>query len=252
MICYKQYKNLFFFSFTILLIFTSIDVLSQVVNIENKRQSDDIGWSGHTELSFDYNKSTQNDWEFSNVTYIQWDNDLWSVLILNEINVDRAGGVDFSNDGYQHLRISNHLNKIFSLESFVQNQYDPVRNIKNRKLAGLGLRYKLNDYNSLGITSFYEKEVLEENIENDAVRLSVTFQLRLISNKTFRLSTTNYIQPSLMNFSDYKLSNETVLSVNINDKFAFTNSFTCGYDTHPAIGIPNLIYNFQNGIVYTF
>ena len=117
----------------------TLSLSSQIVNVDSKRQSEEKGLSGITEFTFDFNKSVQTDWEFSNITYLQWDNEKWSVLILNETNLDRAAGIDFSNDGYQHLRVSKHLNKIYTLESYLQNQYDPVRDIKNRKLAGLGV-----------------------------------------------------------------------------------------------------------------
>ena len=86
----------------LLLIFLPNILFSQVVNVEGMRQSDEKGWSGTTEFSFDYNDSEQIDWEFNNTTYLQWDNDNWSLLLLNELNYDRAGGVDFENDGFQH------------------------------------------------------------------------------------------------------------------------------------------------------
>ena len=49
----------------LLLIFLPEILFSQVVNVEGKRQSDDKGWSGTTEFSFDYNDSEQIDWEFN-------------------------------------------------------------------------------------------------------------------------------------------------------------------------------------------
>ena len=96
-------------------IFHTLSLSSQIVNVDSKRQSEEKGLSGITEFTFDFNKSVQTDWEFSNITYLQWDNEKWSVLILNETNLDRAAGIDFSNDGYQHLRVSKHLNKIYTI-----------------------------------------------------------------------------------------------------------------------------------------
>ena len=54
----------FIFSFNI--------ILTTLVNVENKRQSDDNGLSGTIEFSFDYNDSEQIDWEFNNTSHIQW------------------------------------------------------------------------------------------------------------------------------------------------------------------------------------
>ena len=72
--------------------------------MENKRQSDSQGLSGTIEFSFDYNDSEQINWEFNNTSHLQWDNNSWSFLLLNEINLDRAGEVDFENDGFQHIK----------------------------------------------------------------------------------------------------------------------------------------------------
>ena len=238
-----------------ILLFLSLNSLilsSQIVNIESKRQSDEKGWSGLTEFSFDYNKSTQIDWELSNTTYLQWDNNKFSILLLNEINFDRGGGIDFSNDGYQHLRLSKILNKKYAIETYLQNQYDPVRNIKQRQLAGLGLRKKLKDFGSLGLTTFYEKELLTNNLEIKDVRLSVSIQLKFIFDKSISISTTNYYQPVVENFEDYKISNETIFLISLSEKIALSNIFSFSFDTDPAINIPKLIYNFQNGFIYSF
>ena len=97
-----------------------------------------------------------------------------SLLLLNEINLDRAGEVDFENDGFQHLRLSHHFNRIYSLETFTQNQFDP-RKIKNRKLLGSRVRVHLSERNYLGLSSFYEIETLTDNIINKDIRLSSYF-----------------------------------------------------------------------------
>ena len=73
----------------LILFFLPLTLFSQVVNVENKRQSDSQGLSGTIEFSFDYNDSEQINWEFNNTSHLQWDNNSWSFLLLNEINLDR-------------------------------------------------------------------------------------------------------------------------------------------------------------------
>ena len=235
----------------IISIFYTWKVSSQIVNVDSKRQSQEKGLSGITEFKFDFNKSVQTDWEFSNITYLQWDNEKWSILLLNETNLDRAAGIDFSNDGYQHLRISKHLNKIYTLESYLQNQYDPVRDIKNRKLAGLGVRFNFIKSCFLGLSTLYEKEELTNETIND-IRISSSLQIKFDFGKKLSLSTTTYYQPSTKNLKDSKSSNETVLLINLNNKLSISNTLSTNYDTNPANNIPNLIYSFENGLVYSF
>ena len=229
----------------------TLSLSSQIVNVDSKRQSEEKGLSGITEFTFDFNKSVQTDWEFSNITYLQWDNEKWSVLLLNETNLDRAAGIDFSNDGYQHLRISKHLNKIYTIESYLQNQYDPVRDIKNRKLAGLGVRLKFIKSCFLGLSTFYEKEEITNETIND-IRINSSLQIKFDFGKKLSLSTTTYYQPSTKNLKDSKSSNETILLINLNDRLSISNTLSTNYDTNPAKDIPNLIYSFENGLVYSF
>ena len=48
-----------------------ISLFSQLVNVEGKRQSDENGWSGTIEFSFDYNDSEKIDWEFNNTSHLR-------------------------------------------------------------------------------------------------------------------------------------------------------------------------------------
>ena len=236
----------------LLLIFLPGILFSQVVNVEGMRQSDEKGWSGTTEFSFDYNDSEQIDWEFNNTTYLQWDNDSWSLLLLNEINYDRAGGVDFENDGFQHLRVSKHLNANYTSETFVQNQFDPVRKIKNRKLFGTGVRMKLSEKNFIGVSTFYELEALTNDVVNKDIRLSTYLQLDFDISEKIQFLTTTYIQPNVKQFADFKLSTESQLNFEITKNLSFTNTIEAIYDTYPASGVKEFSYSLQNGIQFNF
>ena len=236
----------------LLLIFLPGILFSQVVNVEGMRQSDEKGWSGTTEFSFDYNDSEQIDWEFNNTTYLQWDNDSWSLLLLNEINYDRAGGVDFENDGFQHLRVSKHLNANYTSETYIQNQFDPVRKIKNRKLFGTGVRMKLSEKNFIGVSTFYELEALTNDVVNKDIRLSTYLQLDFDISEKIQFLTTTYIQPNVKQFADFKLSTESQLNFEITKNLSFTNTIEAIYDTYPASGVKEFSYSLQNGIKFNF
>lgn len=229
-----------------------ISLFSQVVNVEGKRQSDENGWSGTIEFSFDYNDSEQIDWEFNNTSHLQWDNDTWSLLLLNEINLDRAGEVDFENDGFQHLRLSKHFNENYTAETFIQNQFDPVRKIENRKLFGSGIRLSLSDGNFLGVSSFYEIETLTDNIINKDIRLSSYLQLDFEISEKIQILSTSYLQPNIKQFSDFKLSNESQLNFELTKNLSFTNTIEMIYDSYPANGVKEFSYRLQNGIQYNF
>ena len=235
-----------------LLLFIPKILFTQVVNIEQKRQSDERGWSGTTEFSFDYNSSEQIDWEFNNTSYLQWDNSNWSVLFLNEINFDRAGGIDFENDGFQHLRISSHMNSRITSETFIQNQFDPVRKIENRKLIGTGFRLKLVKGNFIGLSCFYEIERQTFELLNKDIRFSTYLQLDFNLSDKIQVFSNSYFQPNVQQFSDIKFSTESQLNFQIIKNFYLTNSLEILYDSSPVDGINKMAFSLQNGIKFNF
>ncbi|PCJ81219.1 MAG: hypothetical protein COA49_05780 [Bacteroidetes bacterium] len=245
-------------NFTLLFLYAAffcsipVAMYSQVVNVEKLRQDNTSGLSGKVEFNFTARKTTVQSLDWRNQTFLQWDNEKWSVLLLNEINFNRVDGTNYVDDGFQHLRISRHLNDVFTAEAYGQNQYDPVRNIAQRRLLGAGVRVKLSNSNYFGFSTLFENELLTDETLNQDFRLSSYLQLKLQLSKTIKFLTTTYLQPNLSKFSDIKISSQSTLSFHITDKFAFTNSFTAIYDSFPATGIPSFIYNFRNGIKYLF
>mgnify|MGYP001426927379 CR=1 FL=1 len=235
----------------LLFIFPNL-LFAQIINIENKRLAKSNGIHGAIDIDFDYNKSTKVDWDFSTNSYFQWDKNKYSLLLLNNVNFDRADGVDFANNSYQHMRFSYDINNILTIETYLQNQSDPVRSIENRRLAGAGIKSRLYYDTYFGISAFYEKETLTNGLESTGYRLSNYWQLKFTINPFVKCLVSTYIQPRITQFSDVRISNETVFSIKLSDRFFFTNKLILAYDTYPASNIPSLIYNLGNGIKYEF
>jgi len=235
----------------ILLLFPSF-IFSQIINIETKDESNEKAFSGAIELEFDYNKSKETDWEFINSAYLRWNNDFMTILLINEIDLNRAGDEDFANDGFQHLRISYHLNKIFAIESFIQNQHDLVHNIENRQLAGLGLRKTFPKLGIFGISTFYEHEALVDEVIHDDFRLSLYNRLSFNIFKKIEFSNLFYFQPKLEDFTDHRFALEFTLSIPLSKKVFFNNSLSLSHDSSPAEDIPNTTYQFMNSLKYEF
>ena len=235
----------------ILLLFPSF-IFSQIINIETKDELSEKAFSGTVELEFDYNKSKETDWEFINSAYLGWNNDFMTILLINEIDLNRAGDEDFANDGFQHLRISYHLNKNFIIESFIQNQHDLVHNIKNRQLAGLGLRKTFPKLGIFGISTFYEHEELVDEVINDDFRFSLYNRLSFNIYEKIEFLNIFYFQPKLEDFTDHRFALEFTLSIPLSKKVFFNNSLSLSHDSSPAEDIPNTTYQFMNSLKYEF
>lgn len=235
----------------IILLFPSF-MFSQIINIETKEESNKKVFSGTIEMEFDYNKSTEIDWEFINSTYLMWNIDLMTILLINEIDLNRAGDEDFANDGFQHLRVIYHMNNNFAIESFIQNQHDLVHDIENRQLAGLGLRKIFSKLGIVGFSTFYEYEDLVDDFVNYDFRLNIYNKLKFEIFENLKFSNVLYFQPKLEDFFDYRFALEATLIVPLSESLSFNNSLSLSYDSSPAFEIPNTTYQFKNSLKYEF
>lgn len=225
---------------------------SQIVNIIDLNESENKGWSGFFELEYDYNKSTEIDLEFINSSNLMWNNNNFSLMFFNIIDFHRAGDEDFSNDYLQHFRTNYYLNDKFALESYLQNQHDIVHNIENRKLAGLGFKANIPFLDFVGLSIFYENELLVDNISHKDCRMNFYNELSFNIYENLKFSNVIYYQPNIEEFNDYKLALESTLSFPIIKNLFFTNTLSFAHDTYPAIDIPKTTYQIKNSLKFKF
>ena len=225
---------------------------SQILNTINLNEFENKGWSGSFELEYDYNKSTEVDAEFINSTNLLWNNNKLSLMFFNVIDFHRAGEEDFSNDYLQHFRTKYYLNDKFALESYLQNQHDLVHNIENRKSAGLGFKAIIPIVDFIGLSIFYEDELLVDDISHKDYRMNFYNEFGFNISENFKFSNVIYYQPNIEEYNDYKFAIESTLSFSIIKNLFFTNTFSLAHDTYPAVDIPKTIYQIKNSLKFKF
>jgi hypothetical protein len=232
----------------------------QIVNIERRRiATDTTGWFGSANLNFAGSKTTKSIFSLFAGGLLEYksksDKDLW--LLITEFSLITGNKEDFSNAGFGHLRYNHKLNSVVRWEAFAQVQYNGLTKINTRALVGTGARLKLTPYETakfyLGLSYMYEYEELFEPVDyNYDHRLSTYFTFTLLPEETVTFSSTTYVQPKLINFSDYRLSNDTNLSVGITEKLTININFKYNYDVAPPEGVPTSTYYFMNGVTVSF
>ena len=225
---------------------------SQILNTINLNEFENKGWSGSFELEYDYNKSTEIDAEFINSTNLMWNNNKLSLMFFNVIDFHRAGEEDFSNDYLQHFRTKDYLNDKFALESYLQNQHDLVHNIENRKLVGLGFKANISIIDFIGLSIFYEDELLVDDISHKDYRMNFYNEFGFNISENFKFSNVIYYQPNIEEYNDYKFAIESTLSFSIIKNLFFTNTFSLAHDTYPAVDIPKTTYQIKNSLKFKF
>lgn len=234
--------------------------IAQIVNIERQRISTDTtGWFGQAAASFSGSKSTKSILAVASTTLLEYKSrstkDLW--LFITELSLIKSGEEKFSNSGFGHLRYNRKIGNAVRWEVFTQIQYNSLTKIDKRFLAGTGPRFKLTQFDDarfyLGVAYMFEyEELLDPRIFHHEHRLSSYFSFSLLPNDDVSLASTLYVQPLLKDGRDYRISNESTLTLTITKKLNLNATFKYAYDSRPPEGVPLNIYSFSNGLELQF
>ncbi len=237
----------------------SLSANAQILNAESLRKvTDTSGWSGSVSLNFALKRNTKDFLTISNHIHLQYKMNKHLVLFKNDIAFQKIEGDKFENGGISHLRYNYRFHPRIAWEVFTQGQYNKISLIDFRGLLGTGPRFKLTTSENykfyLGTLVMYEHEEIADGvtpIQRD-VRGSAYLSFSMYPTETITIVSTTYYQPKFSQFSDYRISSQSSLLIDLFKNFAFKTSYTFTYDIFPAVGIPNSQYNFTTGITYSF
>ena len=257
---FQYYHNIFKRGLLIFLLMGSLFLQSQIVNIENLREDKDtIGWSGHALLDFNLQKNRNSILAFSNQLRVQYKGKKSTWFLIHDMNFKEVNGSAIVNKSTQHLRFSHQLSSKISYEAFIQSQTDKISAIKLRALIGTGLRFnlynseKFNLFNGATVMFEYEnsEEELRDNIHRD-IRNSMYVSFKVNLNNNISVVSTNYYQPRMDMFSDFRILSETSILLTIIKNLKFTTSFSYLFDSFPAKNAVKEQFELSNGLVYFF
>ena len=257
---FQTYNYTFKKILLIKILISSVFLHSQIVNIETlRKEKDTVGWSGYGKLEFGLEKNRNNIFELSNELRVQYKGKKNTVFLIHELNFKDVNSVSIVHNTTQHLRFSHIISPKVSYEAFVQSQSDKISEIKLRMLVGTGFRFNLRQSEItnffLGSTFMFEYENSTEEFGNDIhrdIRNSTYFSFKIYPNKNISIVSTNYFQPRMDMFSDYRILSETSLLFTIIKNLKFTTSFSYLYDSFPATSAVKEQYKLTNGLVYFF
>jgi hypothetical protein len=236
----------------------SFGAAAQVLNVESQRfVADTDGWVGHIGFSFFLLQNTRQVMSFGNDAQFQYRKRKSRYLFISNVALERAGGLDFVNTGYQHLRYNYQVNDWLTWEALVQAQYNKVLKMDSRYVAGTGPRFTLflraRYRMHVGVIYIHEDEkVTGEGTQYHDHRISAYLALSWNLGKNTEFVSTTFYQPNLMDFQDYRIATNDFLEIDIHKHLAFKTGFDLLYDTKQPAGIPNLTYMYRNGLDWKF
>ena len=242
---------------SIILFFYVNSLVSQVINIENKRfLKDTNGFVGSANFNFTINQNKQQVLSLGINTHNQYLHNKHRVLAISDLLFIKAGENNFVNAGYQHLRYNYKILNRITIEAFAQAQYNLALLLNERYLVGVGPRFKIIKQPNIKLYagSLYMYEYQNQN--NDSIRefnhrQSSYFTLN-INYKGVDFVTTTYYQPNINEIQDYRIANDSSFELQVNKFLNFRAGLNLLYDTRQPIGIPALTYIFKNGISFKF
>jgi putative salt-induced outer membrane protein YdiY len=213
-----------------------------ISNIESERPGwPEEGWSGHLELglSGENGNSKEKDYSFAAKVTNRIDNNIY--LGIAEGAYGEANKVKDTDDAFLHARWIRVLNERWAAEGFTQWEDDEFDHLESRTLLGGGGRYVVaadQDLFSLsvGLGAFREKEVVDlDTFErtNWAWRLNSFLVYKHRLNDQVVINLTNYYQPDLDHFSDFRVLLTASMSVKINASLDLKLHFKGTHDSEP-------------------
>lgn len=250
-------------TFLFILLFFSLILTAQTVNIESFRMKMDTNKVfGNIDATFLFNKNSKTIWQAglnSNIEYKNGNSTFMLISIYSFVNTkedDKESS--FVNEGFEHFRYMYKFHPKFKLETYLQSQFNKMMNLKHRELVGIGIRYKIfgsDAFNSHVGTSFMleNSEIYENPFETKHLLYPKSSNYLTMSAYfgRLRLSNTTYYQ---LNLENWKCRIYSVMesTINIYKKIYYKFGFAIQYDNDANYNAPSLIYSTNNRISIMF
>ena len=162
------------------------------------------------------------------------------------------------NKGFGHLRLMKSISSKISLELFTQFGFNDFLEMKDRKLAGGGFRYKIlkseKIYSFIGIGVMQENEIydLENEPTKNLIRSTNYISWNINITENAFLNNTAYYQFSASDMNDFRLLYEGGLEFELSEKLSFTVELNYRYDNDPHGNLGNSYIEINNGIEFNF
>lgn len=245
---------------TIVALFTiKMSAFSQVVNIEAQRiKTDTIGWAGSVGGSFNWTKNVSQIFAINAAAHLQYKSPKNLYLLLGDYSLLKSDEKNFINNAFVHFRINHTFTEVLRGEVFTQLQNNKISKIDTRFLIGAGPRIKfplpktIKVYLGIMFMYEYEKEITDPPIYNNTFRNSSYLSFNIKPNKIISINSTTFYQPRLDYFSDFRILNQTTVSLAVSKKLEVTINWNYLYDEFPVEGVPQINANYSTGFKYVF
>ena len=237
------------------------------VNIETLRRLDSKpGWYNNISLSLTYQSGNTDLLRFKSSLRSDYWFGKYHTFGIATLQQGEQGGKLYTDKGFIHLRGARSIVEHLGVEMFLQKQFNESILLRDRNLAGGGMRISalkqrtdkknmgLNLY--VGIGAMWENETINDkghgkvktNIIRSTNYISATWRI----DKRFSVVITGYYQPYTQRFSDFRVLSESRFEFHITEKVSINTRLNLRYDSEPPTDVETHDLEIVNGLSYKF
>ena len=171
--------------------------LASVVNIEDQRNDEALGASITASGGFDGSTGTTDRRNVNVDLRIDYNTELWKQFFIASGAYRTKNTESFVDKRFYHLRAMRDIKGIVSGEGFYQRSEDPYRLLKQRSLAGIGIRIAPRTDWRLGASLMHETQRSTTQTREKAWRANLYAHFRTGIAENIDFLATAYLQPRL-------------------------------------------------------
>jgi len=263
------------FLFTILFsqIFTAL-CFSQILNVDRITNSTDSAVSKSLNsvisLAININREDETIIDLKTSVEVSYKFKRNIIISLSQYELTSTENVNLINSGYSHLRFRINRESVIQPEFFMQYQWNGIRGMKSRFLAGANLRLLINKdtssatYFALGLMNELERwdyrSVPEneipfntEDVHTNYIKLNCYLDTEWKIREDVNFSFIVYLQarPNA-NIIYPRISPSVKINFGVSEHLLLSFIMNSFYDSKPVVPIRNFYYNLSTGVSINF
>jgi hypothetical protein len=252
--------------FIVILLFIQFfnQAYSQVNTEKFRKDFKESGFYGSVGIAIGLAKGNSEFIKAESSARIDYAGKIFDAFLIGNYEFQEANDAKVVNKGFAHLRNIVALSSLFSLEFFLQKEFNQFILLEDRNLAGGGLRtslvklftesenYPLEIYLGSGLMFENEKYNDSGSSKTNLIRSTNYLTFKWIINDVVSLISVNYFQFDLKRIHDYRLISDTGLNFLITENLFYNSTVTYRFDNEPVRDVKNFDIELTNGITFSF
>jgi len=246
----------------LLLLFFFNTFSSAFVNLAPPVIGEKKGLTGEASLGAKFNSGNSDTLSLGLGAKGEYSEEEWLVYMLAAYSYGESNDIQDTNDGVFHLRYVHEIaDTPYDYECFIQTEFNEFQDIKSRNIAGGNIR---RDFGNLPFDRFYvgvglfysymEPDVVTElDPVYERVKLNTYISFLKKVNDVFSVTYLGYYQPTVDDFSDYRIFQIVQFTTAITERTALSFDVLHKYNATPYHAIKktdirstiNLKYKFK-------